>query len=838
MSKRLFLIFFFAFLVSPSIAGEYDSLLVVLKTTTTDTSRVKVCLQISKVFEKHNLDSTLFWLNNGLAIASRSNPAFLKDSSLYYYKGVAFASIGLAYARMSKDFEIAKSKIDSSIAIFSFFINHNKGSWLKNKSLHGLSVAYGTHGRICYSMGNLSMAIYYFTKALEIQEQLQKGHGVAMMYNNLGLLHRQLANYAQSVTYHQKSLDYFLHINDSANIASVRVNIGLVSKEIGAFEVSLRNFYEAQSYFEKTNNYSSLASAHLNIGEIFISLQNWKEAFVHLRKAMFYAELINDRKLIANGFLSFGNGYTLKQIPDSALIYLKKAEALYLEIDDKIGIADVAESLGDLNANLNAFSEATKNYTKALEINTEIGRKSSALALNINIAKVLISQGKIRVAKIAVEKVLKNSHQFGFQTIRRDAHKLLSEIFDLQGSSHAALFHYKRFAELNDSIFSIERATKLAQMEALFNIDQKQKDISKLEKEKAIKEFELNQAKSLILSQRIHSILSISILFILLVVLLLLYRQFRIKRFSNEQLSHKILEVQQKNEEILTQKEEIENQRNELERQKGLLKDKSEQLERFNWLLTDSIDYASNIQAALLPSPDVFQRYFSDHFIVFFPKDVVSGDSYWAYPYENKILFALLDCTGHGVPGGFMSMMGITALTELMGRHVTEPSETLNNLRLFVIESFKQTGKVGDQQDGMDIALVSYEMGNNYIEYAGANHPLWLVKTNSTLSNEKLIVYKGDSMPISYFPRMSPYSTIKIPVEPGDQIYIFSDGYRDQIGGENFNTKFGKERFKELLISISSKSMVEQKSILEDTFFRWVDGNDQIDDITIIGLKI
>jgi serine phosphatase RsbU (regulator of sigma subunit) len=838
MLKRLLFLTIFSLLFSPSFSGEYDSLKVAFRTSKTDTSRVKVCLQISKIFEKQNFDSSFYWLNKGLAIAKKSNPAILNDSTLYYYKGVTYATIGLAYARMSTDYEIAKNKIDSSIAIFSFFLDQYKGSWLKGKSLHGLSVAYGTHGRICYSMGNLPMATYYFTKALEIQEQLQKGHGVAMMYNNLGLLHRQQANYAQSISYHQKSLDYFLQNNDSANIASVRVNIGLVSKEIGAFEISLRNFYESISYFEKTNNYQSLASAHFNIGEIFSNLSNWKESFEHIGKGMHYAEKVNDKKLIANGFLNLGNGYTLKQIPDSAMIYLKKSENIYLEIDDKIGIADVAESLGDLNARLNAFPEALKNYTKSLEINTEIGRKASALSLNINIAKVFLSQGKTYEAKKVVEKVFKNSHQFGFQAIRRDAHRLLSEIFEIQGLSKEALYHHKRYAELNDSIFSIERAAKLAQMEALFNIDQKQKAISQLEKEKAIKDYELNQAKSLILSQRFQALLSIAVLLVLLVVLLLLYRQYRIKRFSNNQLSTKISEVQQKNEEILTQKEEIENQKNELEHQKRLLKDKSEQLERFNWLLTDSIDYASSIQSALLPSPDIFQKYFSDHFIVFFPKDVVSGDSYWAYPHDNKILLALLDCTGHGVPGGFMSMMGITALTELMGRHVTEPSETLNNLRLFVIESFKQTGKVGEQQDGMDIALISYEIGSNYIEFAGANHPLWLVKANPPTPEEKLMIYKADSMPISYFPRMSPYKTTKIPVEPGDQIYLFSDGFRDQIGGVNFNTKFGKEKFKELILSNSSKTMEEQKSIFEDTFFRWVDGNDQIDDITIMGLKI
>ncbi len=291
-----------------------------------------------------------------------------------------------------------------------------------------------------------------------------------------------------------------------------------------------------------------------------------------------------------------------------------------------------------------------------------------------------------------------------------------------------------------------------------------------------------------------------------------------------------------KNEEITTQKEEIESQRNELEHQKQLLKEKSEQLEKFNWLITDSIDYASSIQSALLPASEVFGRYFDDSFVMFFPKDVVSGDFYWAHPKSDSVVVALADCTGHGVPGGFMSMLGISALTELMGRRVFEPSDILNSLRLLVIESLKQTGKIGEHQEGMDISVISYEKGADYIDFSGANQPLWLVRKSE--EGYKVIEYKGDRMPISYHQRMEPFKSHRISVQKGDQIYLFSDGYRHQLGGNNFDVKFGKENFQKLILDNAHLPMDNQKNIVEDTFFRWVRGYDQLDDITVMGLRI
>lgn len=839
MNRRLaLLLYFFFFLTFGTQATGIDSLYNELRSPKPDTVRVDICIKIAKQFEKTNPDSSINWLKKGMSSAQSSKIDIPSDSTLYYYKGVLHTTIALLYVKMGKNMDIARVHLDSGLYVFSQILAKNRGTWIRRKALQGISVTYGMHGKLEYSQGDMSKAIYYFTKALEIQEQLKIGHGVAMMYNNLAALYRQQANYAKSILFYQKALDYFISTNDSIGVASVRVNIGVVSKEIGAFDVALRSYFEALQIFEKSENYSSLASTQINIGDIYSDLSNYTEAKKFYRKAKRNYQLIKDSKGLANSMLAFGLVYSKVNSSDSALQHLSQAEALYKDIGDKYGLALVNECYGDVFVSLAMYKEALSKYNIALTFQKETGTKLSYLGLMVSISKVKFKLGNTSEAlKIALltRKELEGSP---LSKTQREIHRLLSEIYEKKGQSNLALYHHKVYSSINDSLFSFERANKLAQMEVLFNISQKEKEIAELEREKKIRDFELSQAENMINSQRFHSVVSVSILVLLLIVLLLLYRQFRVKRDANNQLSTKIQEVQQKNEEIISQKEEILNQRDELEKQQELLKDKSEQLERFNWLLTDSIDYASSIQAALLPSHEIFERYFSDHFIMFFPKDVVSGDFYWAYPMNNTIHLALADCTGHGVPGGFMSMLGISALTELMGRGVTEPSDILNNLRLFVIDSFKQTGRIGDQQDGLDIALISYTKGNSYIEYAGANHSLWLLKATVSEGSERLVEYKADTMPISFFPRMNPYKSHRIAVEPGDQIYIFSDGYRSQLGGDDMRTKFGKERFRKLIEGFGSLIMDDQKNIVEDTFFRWIDGNDQLDDITVIGLKI
>jgi serine phosphatase RsbU (regulator of sigma subunit) len=816
-------------------AGKKDSLYIELEQAKNDTTRVKICYLLSTEYESTIPDSAFFWLNKGLSISQKCTKASI-DSTLCYYHAVILTSIGRLNAILSKDLDNAKILLDSGVAVFNRLIEESPGKWLERKLHKGLSVSYGMQGRIAYSRGDIKKATDYFTQTLIILERLNDRSGSAMMYNNLGVMHRLQSNYAKSLFYFQKAYDVFDSFNDSTNVAGVLVNIGSVSEDIGAFDKSLENYLKALDIFKTSNQKKNLASTLVNIGNVLVSSKNTYESINYFKQALEIYKYLDDKKGIADGYQSLGNCYKDLNNIDTSYYYLFESKKVNELIDNKIGLTNNYQVLGEVNFFEKKYSSALKNFTIALTIAEEIGI-STANTKNF-IAKVHYIRGDTVQALKWADDALKESTKLGLITTQKDIYETMVAIYERMGNHQLALYYYKNFFSLYDSILSRDRSHKFAELETLYQLEQKEKAIASLEKEKAIREFELKEAENTIYWQRIQSYFSLGVMVLLIVILFLLYHQFRIKRTTNKSLKQQNTEIQQKNEEITAQKEEIELQRNEMERQKELLKEKSEQLERFNWLLIDSIDYASNIQSALLPSETVFSNFFQEHFIIFYPKDVVSGDFYWAYPKENNIIIAVADCTGHGVPGGFMSMLGISALNDLISKEITEPSAIINNLRLIIIDSFKQTGKIGDQQDGMDISIISYTKGNDYIEFAGANQQLLLVRENFELGRYELNELKGEKMPVSFHPKMRPFTTQKVNVQTNDQIFLFTDGFRHQLGGQGFAQKYGKENFKKLILENTHREMEHQKNVIEDTFFRWISDKDQLDDITIIGLKI
>ncbi|NOZ46711.1 MAG: SpoIIE family protein phosphatase, partial [Chlorobi bacterium] len=302
--------------------------------------------------------------------------------------------------------------------------------------------------------------------------------------------------------------------------------------------------------------------------------------------------------------------------------------------------------------------------------------------------------------------------------------------------------------------------------------------------------------------------------------------------------------VRERTAEVVAQKDEIEKQRDQIAEQKQGME--------------DSIHYASRIQRALLPG-DATRSVFNEHFILFKPRDIVSGDFYWMANIGTKSFIVAADCTGHGVPGAFMSMLGMSFLNEIVLKsEVEQVDEILNSLRESVITSLKQTGKIDEAKDGMDLAMYVWDRSNNTIEFSGANNPLYYVrKLNGEelkmLENEDesfvekggahngkyvLNQIKADKMPIGiYVKKDIPFTRHILHVEKDYTLYTFSDGYVDQFGGES-GRKFMSKPFKKLLLDIQDKSMEEQCKILDKNIEDWKAGREQVDDILVFGIKI
>ena len=254
-----------------------------------------------------------------------------------------------------------------------------------------------------------------------------------------------------------------------------------------------------------------------------------------------------------------------------------------------------------------------------------------------------------------------------------------------------------------------------------------------------------------------------------------------------------------------------------------------EELAQRNKDITDSIRYAKRIQFAILPP----ELPFDDTFILFKPKDIVSGDFYWLTEYEGKEFLSAVDCTGHGVPGAFMSIIGHNSLTKIVREYgITEPGKILTQLNKEVAETLHQRSDMGDVYDGMDLALISYDPKEKSMEYAGAFNPLYLIR------NGELIETKADKGSIgrSITNKERTFTNHKLTIEKGDTIYLFSDGYADQFGGDMMK-KFKYKNLKELILGFQNEDMDRQKIILNETIETWRGDIDQVDDILIIGRR-
>lgn len=291
--------------------------------------------------------------------------------------------------------------------------------------------------------------------------------------------------------------------------------------------------------------------------------------------------------------------------------------------------------------------------------------------------------------------------------------------------------------------------------------------------------------------------------------------------------------VKERTKEVVMQKEEIEAQKEEIEAQLDLATLQRDTISSQKELILDSIRYAERIQAAILPPIDHLSDHLADHFTLFKPRDIVSGDFYWTKKQGDKLLVAVADCTGHGVPGAFLSMLGISSMNEIINHNEElRASEILEKLRNFMITSLHQTGSKGENQDGIEIALCIIDQKAGTLEFSGANRPVYLVRGNSVQN------LKPDRMPIGiYDHQVRPFTNQKVDFKKNDALYLFSDGYVDQLGGPRRKT-FRSRRFRELLLEVQNEAMENQKRHLNDSLAKWQGEVEQIDDILVIGIRL
>jgi serine phosphatase RsbU (regulator of sigma subunit) len=418
-----------------------------------------------------------------------------------------------------------------------------------------------------------------------------------------------------------------------------------------------------------------------------------------------------------------------------------------------------------------------------------------------------------------------------------------------------SLYYAEVYIAVKDSMFREEKTKAIAEMQTKYETEKKQQEIEK--QQLVIEKQEIDNRR-----QRNQRNFFIAGTFLLALLALVVFRSYQQKKKSNEIITEKNALLEQANEEIAAQRD--------------LVMEQKEHIERIHEELTSSIRYARRIQGAVLPSNEQMGELLGDHFVLFKPKDIVSGDFYWAtrvrthsqtYPTvhsnisEEKVLplgedlggadlliFCVADCTGHGVPGAFMSMLGVSFLNDIVHKEqVTSASDVLNHLRESVIAALKQKGEGGEQKDGMDMGLCVINTETKQMQFAGGYNPCWVVPNPKFPSprildtNEEeeggVIQLKPDKMPIAIHKHMESYTNHNVQLYPGDQIYLMSDGFQDQFGGPQ-GKKFMVKNLRELVVASANLPMGQQREVLEKTLEEWKSGAEQVDDVTIIGVKV
>jgi serine phosphatase RsbU (regulator of sigma subunit) len=516
-----------------------------------------------------------------------------------------------------------------------------------------------------------------------------------------------------------------------------------------------------------------------------------------------------------------------------------------LEIGDKRGIAESYNNLGQIYYNISKDNllSTTKTDTlvekslyylnNSLRIYEEIGDKSGTSYVLVSLGQVCKIKGDFQKMQIYAERAYKISKELGFPDNITRAVGLLKEYAIIRKDYKQAFNYLNEEISFRDSIENEENYKQLQKQQARYEYEKKAAiDSVDYANKIMVKDIEIekvNQEKKARAMQRNFLTVGLSLVLLLMFFIFRSYRQKKkanvILETKNQEILYKNIQISEKNEELHQLIEEVTTQKEEIEIQK-------EKIEIIHSDLAKSIDYAERIQRAILPDGSVMSANFSEYFVFFKPRDIVSGDFFWSTHLEGITIVASADCTGHGVPGAFMSMLGISFLREIVQKeYVTHPGVILRKLRKEIIRSMKQKGEVGEQKDGMDMALISVEHETGICMYAGANNPMYLIR------NGVLTEYKPDKMPIAIYEKMDNYTVHEIQIQPVDQLYLFSDGFPDQFGGPN-GKKYLYKQFKDLLLKISSMSMYEQKTILESEFAKWKGNHEQVDDVVVVGLKI
>jgi serine phosphatase RsbU (regulator of sigma subunit)/Tfp pilus assembly protein PilF len=620
--------------------------------------------------------------------------------------------------------------------------------------------------------GDYVNGLKYGEAELKLSIKLNYQKGIGNSYNNLGSIYSDKGDFPKALDYYLKALRTYEMIDYKEGTSAAFGNVGSVYYDQSEYPKALEYYEKAFQMAEKSGNKNRASIQLGNIGIVYSDINQSGKAIEYLEKALKLAEEIGNKNMEGIWLGNIGATYAeLGQYP-KALEYFLKGLKIREELGNKSGMAKNLANIGTLYTYTGQFKEAEQFLKRSIDVNTEIGALDGLWQSEESLSLLYDTIAQLETKKGNYPAATKNYQ--------------------------LSLLHYKKSIYINDSIFNQERDDDITRKEMNYEFEKKEAAIkAEHDKQLAVAESDKKRQRLIIWAAALGLVLIALILFIVM-------RALRLTR---------------------SQKAVIEEQKEIVEIQRKIVEEKHKEI-------TDSINYAERIQRSFLAAKEVLDENLKDYFVFFKPKDIVSGDFYWAAKLNNgNFALSVADSTGHGVPGAIMSILNISSLEKSIEKE-NSPEKILNETRRIIIDRLKKDGSPDGGKDGMDCTLIVMDAAKAKLHYAAAHNPILIVRNN------ELLEFKADKMSVGKDDKDSEsFSLYTIDLVKGDVVYALTDGYSDQFGGEK-GKKFMFKNLKTLLISMAPLPMHMQNQRLESQLNEWKGKYEQVDDICIIGFRI
>ena len=760
--------------------------------------------------EKGHYSSALEFYNQALQAAQRGN----------YKKGEANALKGVATIhRRRGDYSTALEINQQALKVF-----------VQIKNQAGIASSYNNLGIIYRRQGKYAKALAMYQKSLALRKKLGNHKSLASSYNNMAIIYTKQGNYSQALEMHEASIEAREKTGDRKGLAKSYNNIGIIYRKIGSYSKALMMYQRSLKIKEQIGDKNGMAKSYNNIGAIYDDQNMYTQALKMYEHSLKIKTQLGDKRGIANSYYNMGRLYRLQGQYSLSLTMLEQSLKIKQQIGDKSGVAHTYLGLGHWALAQKKAGIAIEYFEKSSTLLQETGQKDRLAQALVSLGTAYYLQKDYAEAQTYLERGLQSAKKTGNPYTIRDGAEYLAKTYRTLGQSDKAYQQMVLFKQMADSILNEKNIRQITQLEERFVSRKREDSLLAIQNKK---ELALNAKIQTEKANQRTAIISAILLGALLFVLGIFYRS---KQRNNFQLNTANQELNLVNQELKNYNEELEIANESIQKANVKISHINQELKEQQDHIVDSINYAQRIQKAILPLEEKMKNVLPPHFILYRPRDIVSGDFYWFEELGDKQIIVVADCTGHGVPGAFMTMLGTQALNNIVVQNqIDSPDQILDHLDRILHKLLQSdTTRV---EDGMDVGICVIDKAKKVLCYAGAMHPLVLVQDGH------LSEIKGDRHSINTYQAGTPMRFTKhtIDISQPTTFYLYSDGYQDQFGGKK-GKKFMKTAFQKLLEQIAEKPVEEQQQILESTLNDWIDYNGQqtkqIDDILVIGVQV